>query len=387
MSAEMRINSLHNRPVSPPPAPSAPPPPAAAIPVTIRSAAVLVIAVGVGLFALQQMQSVLVPFVLGLLLFYALDPLVDWLQKWWVPRVIGAALAMALAMGSVGVLAYVLQDEAMTVVNQLPDGARKIAMLFERRRDDPPGPIDKVQQAAQELQKTDEAAKPPPGVVRVQVEQPSVSAASMLLSGGMTMLVAANNLVMILFLTYFMLLSDDLFKRKFVEFVPSLSGKKLTVGIINDIASQIGRFLLIQVFTSAVVGVVTWWALWYMGLKQAALWGLMAGVFNSIPYYGPLIVSGGLAAVALLQFGTVAKMLAVAGVSLIITTLEGSILTPLLMGKVAEMNRVTVFAGLLFWSWIWGIWGMLLAVPIMMVIKVLCDHVEDLQPIGRFMGE
>jgi predicted PurR-regulated permease PerM len=377
----MRINSIQK------PSVSAPPQAPTAIPTTVRSVALVVIAVGVALFTLQQMQWVLVPFVLGLLLFYALDPIVDWLQRLWVPRVIGAALALTLAMGSVGVMAYMLQDQAMTVVNQLPDGARKLAALFERRRNDPPGPIDKVQQAAEELQKSDDSAKPPPGVVRVQVEQPSVSATSLMMSSSWTLLLASNQLVMILFLTYFMLLSDDLFKRKFVELAPGLSEKKLTLEIINDIARQIGRFLLIQAFTSALVGVVTWWALWYMGLQQAALWGLLAGVFNSIPYYGPLIVSGGLAAVALLQFGTISKMLSVAGVSLMITTLEGSILTPLLMGKVAEMNRVTVFVGLLFWSWLWGGWGMLLAVPIMMAIKVVCDHVEELQPIGRFMGE
>jgi predicted PurR-regulated permease PerM len=333
------------------------------------------------------MQSVLVPFVLALLLFYALDPIVDWLQKLWVPRVIGAMLALTLAVGGVGVITYMLQDEALTVVSQLPDGAKKIVKLFERHRNAPQGAMDKVQQAAEELQKSNNSNPPAPGVVRVQVEQPSVSATSLLLSSGMSVVIGANSLVMILFLTYFMLLSDELFKRKFVELAPRLSQKKLTVEIINDIAKQIGHFLLIQAFTSAIVGVVTWWALWYMGLQQAALWGLLAGIFNSIPYYGPLIVSGGLAAVAFLQFGTIAKMLSVAGVALIITTLEGTILTPLLMGKVAEMNRVTVFAGLLFWSWIWGGWGMLLAVPIMMVIKVLCDHVEDLQPIGRFMGE
>ena len=164
-----------------------------------------------------------------------------------------------------------------------------------------------------------------------------------------------------------MLLSDDLFKRKLVELSPSLSEKKLTLEIINDIGFQIGRFLLIQVFTSAVVGVVTWAALWYMGLKQAALWGLLAGIFNSIPYYGPLIVSAGLAIVALLQFGTIGMTLAVAGVAMVITTLEGSLLTPVLMGKVASMNRVMVFVTLVFWSWVWGVWGMLLAVPIMIV--------------------
>src|SRR5207237_716818 len=196
-----------------------------------------------------------------------------------------------------------------------------------------------------ELQKSDDSAKPPPGVVRVQVEQPTMSATSLALSGGMTMVIAANQLVMILFLTYFMLLSGDLFKRKFVELAPGFSDKKLTLEIINDIARQIGQFLMIQAFTSAVVGLVTWWTLRYMGLHEAALWGLMAGVFNSIPYYGPLIVSGGLAAVALLQFGTIGRMLWVGGVSLVITTLEGSMLTQLLKGKAAEMSRITLSVG------------------------------------------
>jgi predicted PurR-regulated permease PerM len=110
-------------------------------------------------------------------------------------------------------------------------------------------------------------------------------------------------------------------------------------------------------------------------------------VFNSIPYYGPLIVSGGLALVAFLQYGTVYMMLMFAGIALLITSLEGWLLTPTLMGKVASMNRVAVFVGLLFWSWAWGVWGMLLAVPMMMSIKVFCDHVDELKPVGRFLGE
>ena len=193
---------------------------------------------------------------------------------------------------------------------------------------------------------------------------------------------------MILFLTYFILLSDKMFRRKFVEAAgPTLAKKKMTVEIIDSISSQIGRFILVQIFTSIVVGVSTWAALAALGLEQAALWGLLAGIFNSIPYYGPLIVSGGLALVAFLQFGTISMMLVVAGVSLLITSIEGWLLTPTLMGRVASMNRVAVFVGLLFWSWAWGVWGMLLAVPMMMSIKVVCDHVDDLKPVGRFLGE
>ena len=351
-----------------------------------RTIALVVIAVSVTVFLLQYMQTLFAPLAFGLLLFYALDPMVDQLERVRVPRWIGAALALGLTFGTIGAGAYLLQDEALTVINQLPTGARRITALIERDKRSSPGPLDKVEQAAAELQK--DSAKPAPGVVRVQVEEPRVRASSLLWSGSVGAVYAINQLIMILFLTYFLLLSDKLFRRKFVEAAgPTLSKKKLTVEIIDSIGSQIARFLLVQVLTSTVVGVVTWVALRFMGLQQAALWGLMAGIFNSIPYYGPLIVSGGLSMVAFLQFGTVPMALAVALVSLVITSLEGWILTPLLMGKVASMNRVAVFVGLLFWSWAWGVWGMLLAVPMMMSLKVLCDHVDELKPFGRFLSE
>ena len=126
--------------------------------------------------------------------------------------------------------------------------------------------------------------------------------------------------------------------------------------VLEDIAWQIERFLMIQISTSALVALVTWGALGSLGLQQAALWGLAAGIFNSIPYYGPLVVTAGLATVGFLQFGTIGMTAAVAGVAMLITTLEGSLLTPWLIGRAASMNHVAVFAGLLFWSWVWGIW-------------------------------
>jgi predicted PurR-regulated permease PerM len=197
-----------------------------------------------------------------------------------------------------------------------------------------------------------------------------------------------NQMVVVLFLTYFMLLSDDLFKRKLVELAgPTLTKKKVTIQILDDIASQIQRFLLIQLVTSAIVAVATGLALSALGVEQAALWGLVAGIFNSIPYYGPVIVTAALSAVAFVQFETLGMVAAVAGVALLITTLEGMLLTPWWMGRAAQINRVSMFGGLLFWTWMWGVWGLLLAVPMMMVIKAVCDHVEDLQPVGRLLGE
>jgi predicted PurR-regulated permease PerM len=354
--------------------------------VHVRHLAYTLISVAIVVLLLQFMQPVLLPLVLAALLFYALDRPVDWLQKQRVPRAIGAAVMMLLVISSCAVLAYTLQGQARTVIDQLPVGARKLAATLRRQPGAEPGAVEKMQQAADALQAAQKQAAPP-GVTRVQIEEKGFQASTFVWSTSVGLASAANQLVMVLFLTYFMLLSDELFKRKLVEIVGTLSQKKATVNVLEDIARQIEQFLVIQMLTSGAVAVVTGAALWAMGLQQAALWGLLAGILNSIPYYGPLLVTAGLSIVGFLQFGTIGMTVAVAGVSLLITTLEGSLLTPALMSRASSMNQVAVFAGLLFWSWVWGIWGMLLAVPMMMVIKVICDHVESLQPVGHLLGE
>jgi predicted PurR-regulated permease PerM len=187
---------------------------------------------------------------------------------------------------------------------------------------------------------------------------------------------------------YFFLVAGDLYKRKFVKIAgPQLSQKKITVQILDDINRQIENFIRVQVFTSFVVGLLTGFALWWFGVQEYIVWGILAGLFNSIPYLGPVIVTGGLGVVAFMQFEDLASTISICAVALAITTLEGFLLTPMLMGRAARMNAVAIFIGLLFWSWVWGVWGTILAVPMLMMLKAICDHVEDLQPIGELLGE
>ena len=124
-----------------------------------------------------------------------------------------------------------------------------------------------------------------------------------------------------------------------------------------------------------------------MGLEQAEIWGLAAGVFNSIPYFGPVIVAAGTFVVGFLQFSTIGMGAYVAGVSLVITTIEGWLLTPWLTSRTARTNEVAMFIGLIFWSFVWGIWGTLLAVPMLVVVKAFCDRIEDLKPLGELLGD
>lgn len=348
------------------------------------------------IYALQWAQSVLVPVVIGILVAYAVEPPVSWMERRKVPRAVGAAIALTVLLAILGVGAYTLSGQVLQIVRQVPEAAQRIRERV-RDRNMQSGALGEVQKAANELQKTAEVASAQsepkrdpstPAVQRVEVVEPAFDAKSYLYWGGMNLIGAAGQFAVIVFLVYFFLVTGDLYKRKIVKIAgPALWQKKLTVQILDEINVQISSFIRVQVLTSFIVAVATAAALWFLGVRQYVVWGLLAGIFNSIPYLGPIIVSGGLAVVAFMQFNDVGKTVTVSGVAFVITSLEGFLLTPTLMSRAARMNPVAIFVGLLFWSWIWGVWGAVLAVPMLMMLKAICDHLEELQPMGELLGE
>jgi predicted PurR-regulated permease PerM len=166
-----------------------------------------------------------------------------------------------------------------------------------------------------------------------------------------------------------------------------LSDRRVTVEILDEVGGQVSRFLLHQVITGTVVGVSTWLIFWYLGVEYPGLWGLAAGIMNTEPYFGPTVVAIAAFVAAFVQFETIGQAALVSCASLVITTLEGMILTPLLVSRLAQMNAVAVFLGLLFWGWLWGVPGMLLAVPLLMASKTISDRVADLKPVSELLGE
>lgn len=351
---------------------------------------------------LQYAQSVLVPIVLGVLISYALAPIVGGLERARIGRAIGAGLAVLLLVGSLGLGIYTLTDQAMAIIADVPQAAQRIRDRLRSNQHAEGGALQKVQHAATEIDKAaQEASAPTPeeqaaarrvkqqtDVQKVEVVQPPFRASDYLWSGGVGLLGFGGQFVLVLFLVYFFLVTGDLYKRKVVKIAgPTLSQKKITVQILDDINLQIASFMRVQVLTSLLVAVATGAALWWFGIEQYIVWGLLAGIFNSIPYLGPVIVTGALGVVAFMQFDDLLRTAYVCGVAFAITSLEGFLLTPMLMSRAAQMNPVAIFVGLLFWSWIWGLWGTVLAVPMLMMIKAICDHVEDLQPFGELLGE
>ena len=308
-----------------------------------------------------------------------------------VPRPLGAALVLIALTVSGGWMLYGLSSQATAIVEQLPQAARRLRQTMERDRPTAATAFQQVQKAATELEKAASAAAPAPppsGVQRVQVETAPINISDYVMWGSLGIVAAVGQLVLILFLVYFLLASGDLYRRKLVKIAgPSLTDKKLTVQILQEIDRQIEMFLFVQVFTSTIVAVATWLTFSALGVEQAAVWGLLAGVFNSIPYFGPVIVTGATSVIAFMQFGNLRMAIVVGAASLIITSLEGFLLTPWLTSRATRMNAVAIFVGLLFWGWVWNVWGMLLAVPMLMVMKTVCDHVEDFKGIGELLGD
>ena len=366
------------------------------LPVDVRSASMGLLAVLATLYTLYWAKDVFIPVLLGLMASYALTPLVDCLERWRLPRVLASALVLVAIVSGICLTSYRLSDDAGELIASLPEVAQKFRQTLQKRE---PGhataetTIDKVQQAATELEKTAAGNTTDPGgprtrgVTRVEIEKPKFKVQDYFWTGTLGLITLAGQATVVLFLTFFLLSSGNTFRRKMVKIAgPTFGEKKLTVLALDEITGQIQRYLLVQVITSVIVGVATWLAFLCLGVQHAAVWGLVACVLNFVPYIGSIVFTGASAAVGLMQFGNVESAVLIAGVSLALHTASGYLLTPWLTSRTSRMNAVTVFVGVLAWGWLWGFWGLLLGMPILMAIKAVCDRVDDLKPVGELLG-
>lgn len=362
------------------------------MPVDVRSASLVLLAVLACVFTLRWAAAVFVPLMLSLILVYALSPVVNAMVRMHVPRWLAATVLLLGLGGGLGWTGYSLSDSAGQLIDSLPVAAQKLRAAV-RAKTAKAGPLDTVQEAAAQLERAaqDNAAPAPlqrRGVQRVIVERPPFNVRDYVWSGTVGVLGAASQLTLVAFLTFFALCSGDTFRRKLVKMTgPSLQKKRITVHVLDDITGHIQRYLLVQILSSAIVGLSTGLTFWAIGLQNAAVWGILAGVTNLIPYVGSVIMLAAAGLVAFLQFSSIEMALLVGGSSLLIHTLVGNLLVPWLTSRTSRMNPVAVFVGVIFWGWLWGVWGLLLGIPIMMVVKAVCDRVEDLQPIGELLGD
>ena len=191
----------------------------------------------------------------------------------------------------------------------------------------------------------------------------------------------------ICFIAFFLLASGDVFRRKVARIAgPTFAKRRVTVQAMNEIMEQIQRYLAVQLLLSVLVGLATSAAFWAIGMKHVAVWGIVAALLNLIPYLGSIILGVAAAFMAFTQFGSIEKALLVASVCIGLHIVSGNILTPYLTSRTSRLSAVVVFIGVLAWGWLWGVWGLLLGTPILMILKAVCDRVDDLKAVGELLG-
>ncbi|MDQ3027587.1 MAG: AI-2E family transporter [Pseudomonadota bacterium] len=346
--------------------------------------------------SLYLARAFFVPLLIGILTSYALRPLVDWLKDRRIPRPLGAALVMATLLAGVSWATVSLSEDASATIAKLPEAARKVRERMRVASEGGPSSLQKIQEAATELQgaATDataatperKPAKKPATAITVRDAEPVWMRDYMVAQSALLFTVAAQAPIVLL-LAYFLLASGAHFRRKLVQLVgPSLSRKKDAVRILEEIDTQIQRYLMVTVGSNVLVGLGTWLAFEAMGMEQAGVWGIAAGVLHFVPYLGPVVFAIATGFAAFLQFGTAVGALSVAGVSLLVAAAVGSLFVTWVQSRFARINAAVLFIALLFFGWLWGIWGLLLGAPLVAIAKVICDRVEALSPVGDLLG-
>lgn len=354
---------------------------------TLGSRALVVLAIVASIFLLYWGAPFFIPLFVALLIAYALAPAVDALTRVVRSRVVSATIVVLAAIGIIGASAWSWRDDARLLWDQVPTAARAVADSFKKIARTPTSPVAEVKKAAAEIEsiaQTGKAAPPP----RVTAAATTTSFWGLVWEGGKTALTAASQVMVVMFLVFFMLASGDLFKRKLVKVAGNtLSRKKITVEMIDEINRQIRSYLGVVLVSNVLVGVLTWAAFKALGVNYPELWGATAALLHTAPYFGPALIAVASLVAGFLQFGSWGQALLVAGATIGIATLVGSVFATWLASRQSRMNTTATFIGLLFFGWIWGLWGILLGIPLLAIVKTICDHHEAWRPVAELLSQ
>jgi predicted PurR-regulated permease PerM len=343
------------------------------------------------IYTLDWAQSFFITLLLGIFTAYSLNPLVSSLEKLRINRVISSTIITIMILVAVGAGSIAIKGQVDSIISKLPEASKKITSMVTAQSSTTVSSLQKMQLAASQVENVTSDADSIPkkhATMQVEIKDHKFKLSDFLLKGSLQIAGAFGQLVTVITLAYFLLNSGDLFKRKLVKLTgPTLTNKKITVSILQDISQSIQSYLFMQLVTNIVAGLLTWMALKMIGLENAGAWGVAAGILHTVPYFGPLIATILPAIAAYMQFNSIEMVLVVVAVSMIISTLVGVLLTTWMTGRFARMNSPAVFISLIFFTWLWGFWGMILGIPIIAVVKVFSEHIEYLWPVAEILGE
>lgn len=337
--------------------------------------------------------ELLVSLLLGIILTYTLAPFVNWLEMRRIHRAIGATLVVSLLLGGVGWMGVALSGQVQAIANELPDVARKLRLTITKASAGEGNVLRKVQDAATELDKAasestaPKGAKSAPAPAAVAPAPVSTTLRSWFGSNVSSLLQGTAQAVIIVMLAYSLLVAGPLFRRKLLAIVgPTLSDRKDALRMLDEIQHQMQIYFLGLTVTNALIGLAIWGVFFAIGVENPGFWGVVAALLHFIPYAGSavLAVASGLA--MFLQTGVYGEALMVAVVTLAVNTAIGIGVLTWMQARVYRVSTAVLFMSLLFFGWLWGVWGVLLAAPLVGVAKVICDRVPALQRLGVLLA-
>ena len=360
--------------------------------INIRSMSLIVLTSIASLYFIDWAQPVLLPLVVAVLISYALDPLVATLDRIHIPRPLGAALVLCALIAILAAASVPLKQEAMAMLDKIPQAIKELQREDASASEDEESIMEKAQIAAKQIEETAEKSQEEPavqaGVTPVRVVHEPMDVRDYVIRNSPATIVLISQMFSVLLLVFFLLSVGKLYRRKIVRISgPSFRRMRKAARIMNELHHQVRRFLFVMVISALFVGILTWLAFLLLGVEQAALWGVVAGIASGVPYLGPFLVLVGSGVAAFLQFDELNTAVIVALTSLVITSIQGNLLMPWLTSYVSSLNAVAIFIGLLFWGWLWGPVGLIVATPILMIAKSVCDYVVNFRPVGELLGK
>ena len=356
---------------------------------TVRTGAALVLVSALAVYVLHEGASLFAPLFVSVLLAYAIEPLVALLMRARLSRFTAAALTYLIFAMLTGSLGRTAARHVDAFLSDLPNVTGSVRQLRPSAASGLSSPLGRLRTAAAELAGTGEVGAPstPPDVVRVAPVAHRFDLRRYVRRWSMSAAEASGRTLLIALLTFLLVCTGDISKRKLIQLGgPRLEERRLTVEVIRAIDRQIERYLVARMLISAIVAGATGLGLWLTGVSHPFAWGAVAGVLNVLPFIGPTLAVALIAGAAFLQFKTAGPTLGAGAIAASVAMLEGNILTPALTSRAGDVNTVAVFVSVLFFGWLWGVWGLVLAVPMTVAIKAAADHVEPLQPVGELLG-
>jgi predicted PurR-regulated permease PerM len=328
------------------------------------------------IYGLYFGRDFFMPVILAFLLALMLTPIVRFLRKRGVPDSVSATLLVLFSVLFIGGAGYMLSGPVMGLANNASTIGTQLSEKLQELRH----PFDRMLKISEQVEQVAHVSEEP-GVQRVVVSQPGIvsQAAGNLLSGGTTVAIT-------FVLSLFLLASGTLFYEKIVQSFTTLSEKKRALRVVFDVEKEISRYLLTVAVINAGLGIFIAAGMWGLGMPTPFVWGAAAALLNFLPYVGALITVLAVAAIALVSFDSVSYALLAPGFVILCNVIEGQLVTPLVVGRRLEINAVAIFIAVAFWSWLWGFVGALIAVPLLVIVKVFCDHFDELNNVGNFLS-